>query len=95
MSESLESVLSVKAKEDLASALVHVLHHEGLAKEFIAELALQEILKSGKSLVFNLTNSIFVCLVCMRAVHFSFPRRLKMGCWRTHYYIIFICIEVL
>ncbi len=49
MSESLEAVLSVKAKEDLASAMVHVLHHEGLAKEFIAELALQEILKSGES----------------------------------------------
>lgn len=47
LSECLESVLSVKAKEDLASAMVHVLHHEGLAKEFIAELALQEILKSG------------------------------------------------
>jgi hypothetical protein len=50
VSECLESVLSVKAKEDLATALVHVLHHEGLAKEFIAELALQEILKSGMDL---------------------------------------------
>lgn len=50
--ESLENLLSVKAKEDLASAMVHVLHHENLAKEFIAELALQELLKSGKEKVF-------------------------------------------
>jgi RAS protein activator-like 2 len=51
VSEQLESVLSVKAKEDLANALVHVLHHEGMGKEFIAELALQEILKSGRQFI--------------------------------------------
>ncbi|OXA58440.1 ras GTPase-activating protein nGAP isoform X3 [Folsomia candida] len=58
VSEALESVLSVKAKEDLANALVHVLHHEGLAKEFIAELALQEILKSGDEKLTFRGNSI-------------------------------------
>ncbi|CAG7716457.1 unnamed protein product [Allacma fusca] len=58
VSECLETVLSVKAKEDLASAMVHVLHHEGLAKEFIAELALQEILKSGDEKLTFRGNSI-------------------------------------
>ncbi|CAL8143768.1 unnamed protein product [Orchesella dallaii] len=58
LSECLESVLSVKAKEDLASAMVHVLHHENLAKEFIAELALQEILKSGDEKLTFRGNSI-------------------------------------
>lgn len=50
--------MSVKAKEDLASAMVHVLHYESLAKEFIAELALQEILKSGDEKLTFRGNSI-------------------------------------
>jgi len=67
VSECLESVLSVKAKEDLATALVHVLHHEGLAKEFIAELALQEILKSGMGRVMedSFIDTFYCFLYCV------------------------------
>ncbi|XP_064092568.1 uncharacterized protein LOC135205657 isoform X4 [Macrobrachium nipponense] len=41
--EVLEPVISVKAKEDIATALVHVMQREGLARNFLADLVMMEI----------------------------------------------------
>ncbi|XP_066906311.1 ras GTPase-activating protein raskol isoform X4 [Halyomorpha halys] len=41
--EVLEPVISVKAKEDIATALVHVMQREGLAKQFLADIVMMDI----------------------------------------------------
>ncbi|XP_075227066.1 ras GTPase-activating protein raskol isoform X3 [Lycorma delicatula] len=41
--EVLEPVIGVKAKEDIATALVHVMQREGLAKEFLADIVMMDI----------------------------------------------------
>lgn len=46
--EVLEPVIGVKAKEDIATALVHVMQREGLAKEFLADIVMMDIERIGK-----------------------------------------------
>ncbi|KAK7086908.1 Disabled 2-interacting protein, partial [Halocaridina rubra] len=41
--EMLEPVISVKAKEDIATAMVHIMQREGLARNFLADLVMMEI----------------------------------------------------
>ena len=41
--EVLEPVIGVKAKEDIATALVHVMQREGLAKQFLADIVMMDI----------------------------------------------------
>lgn len=45
--EVLEPVIGVKAKEDIATALVHVMQREGLAKEFLADIVMMDIERIG------------------------------------------------
>lgn len=47
--EVLEPVIGVKAKEDIATALVHVMQREGLAKEFLADIVMMDIERIGES----------------------------------------------
>lgn len=46
--EVLEPVIGVKAKEDIATALVHVMQREGLAKQFLADIVMMDIDRVGK-----------------------------------------------
>jgi len=48
--EVLEPVVGVKAKEDIATALVHVLHSEGLAKQFLADVVMMDVDRIGRYL---------------------------------------------
>jgi len=41
----LEPVVGVKAKEDIATALVHVMQKENLAKEFLSDIVMMDIEK--------------------------------------------------
>ncbi|XP_024080981.1 probable Ras GTPase-activating protein isoform X2 [Cimex lectularius] len=41
--EILEPVIGVKAKEDIATALVHIMQKEGLAKEFLSDIVMMDI----------------------------------------------------
>nr|XP_053627579.1 uncharacterized protein LOC128685096 isoform X4 [Cherax quadricarinatus] len=41
--ELLEPVISVKAKEDIATALIHIMQREGIARNFLADLVMMEI----------------------------------------------------
>lgn len=45
--EVLEPVIGVKAKEDIATALVHVMQREGLAKDFLADIVMMDIDRIG------------------------------------------------
>lgn len=47
----LEPVISVKAKEDIATALVHIMQREGMAQSFLADLVMMEIEGIGMSFV--------------------------------------------
>jgi RAS protein activator-like 2 len=40
-------VIGVKAKEDIATSLVHVMQREGLAKEFLADIVMMDIDRIG------------------------------------------------
>jgi RAS protein activator-like 2 len=46
----LEPAVGVKAKEDIATALVHIMHREGLAREFLADIVMLDIDRVGKYL---------------------------------------------
>ncbi|XP_066993594.2 ras GTPase-activating protein raskol [Anabrus simplex] len=41
--EILEPVVSVKAKEDIATSLVHIMQREGMAKQFLADIVMMDI----------------------------------------------------
>ena len=41
-------MVSVKAKEDIATTLVHVMQKEGMAKNFLTDLVMMEIQRIGK-----------------------------------------------
>lgn len=41
--ELLEPVISVKAKEDIATALIHIMQREGMARNYLADLVMMEI----------------------------------------------------
>ncbi|XP_042227710.1 ras GTPase-activating protein nGAP-like isoform X2 [Homarus americanus] len=41
--ELLEPVISVKAKEDIATALIHIMQREGIARNFLSDLVMMEI----------------------------------------------------
>ncbi|XP_035222781.1 ras GTPase-activating protein nGAP-like isoform X3 [Stegodyphus dumicola] len=45
--EMLEPVISVRAKEDVATTLINVMQKENMAKEFLAELVMSDIEKIG------------------------------------------------
>lgn len=45
--EILEPVVSVKAKEDIATALVHIMQKEGLAKNFLSDIVMLDIKRVG------------------------------------------------
>lgn len=44
----LEPVIGVKAKEDIATALVYVMQREGLAKQFLADIVMMDIERIGQ-----------------------------------------------
>jgi len=48
----LEPAVGVKAKEDIATALVHVMQKEGLAKNFLADVVMLDIDRVGELLLF-------------------------------------------
>ncbi|KAG8228210.1 hypothetical protein J437_LFUL004335 [Ladona fulva] len=50
--EALEPVVGVRAKEDIATALVHVMQREGLAQDFLADLVMMDIHRVGKHIYF-------------------------------------------
>ncbi|GFG36103.1 hypothetical protein Cfor_08074, partial [Coptotermes formosanus] len=41
--EALEPVISVKAKEDIATAMVHIMQREGMAQQFLADIVMIDI----------------------------------------------------
>ncbi|XP_023708740.1 probable Ras GTPase-activating protein isoform X4 [Cryptotermes secundus] len=41
--EALEPVIGVKAKEDIATAMVHIMQREGLAQKFLADIVMMDI----------------------------------------------------
>ncbi|XP_069690050.1 ras GTPase-activating protein raskol isoform X5 [Periplaneta americana] len=41
--EALEPVISVKAKEDIATAMVHIMQREGMAQQFLADIVMMDI----------------------------------------------------
>lgn len=45
--EVLEPVVGVKAKEDIATAMIHVLHSEGLARQFLADVVMMDVDRVG------------------------------------------------
>jgi hypothetical protein len=46
--ELLEPAVGVKAKEDIATALVNVMQKEGLAKNFLADVVMLDIDRVGE-----------------------------------------------
>lgn len=48
MCEILEPVISVKAKEDIATSMIHIMQREGIARNFLADLVMMEIDRIGK-----------------------------------------------
>lgn len=57
--EILEPVVSVKAKEDIATALVHIMQKEGLAKNFLSDIVMMDIKRVGKFLQCELLERVF------------------------------------
>lgn len=45
----LEPVIGVKAKEDIATAMVAVMQREGYAQKFLADIVMSDVDKSGTS----------------------------------------------
>lgn len=45
----LEPVISVKAKEDIATSMIHIMQREGIARNFLADLVLMEIDRIGEA----------------------------------------------
>ncbi|KAJ9574048.1 hypothetical protein L9F63_008574, partial [Diploptera punctata] len=41
--ETLEPAISVKAKEDIATAMVHIMQREGMAQQFLADIVMMDI----------------------------------------------------
>lgn len=56
--ELLEPVISVKAKEDIATAMIHIMQREGIARNFLADLVMMEIDRIGKSFYLHLSSAI-------------------------------------
>ncbi|KAJ8891769.1 hypothetical protein PR048_004322 [Dryococelus australis] len=50
--EVLEPVIGVKAKEDIATALVHIMQKEGMAKQFVADLVMMDIVRIEQGAIF-------------------------------------------
>ena len=46
--ELLEPSVSVKTKEEVATALVHIMQKQGLATEFVTELVMNDVQKIGE-----------------------------------------------
>lgn len=46
--EVLEPAIGVKAKEDISTALVHIMQKQGLAKEFLADIVMMDIDRIGE-----------------------------------------------
>lgn len=46
--EVLEPVIGVKAKEDISTALVHIMQKQGLAKEFLSDIVMMDIDRIGE-----------------------------------------------
>jgi RAS protein activator-like 2 len=46
--EALEPVIGVKAKEDIATAMVHIMQREGRAQQFLADIVMMDIDRIGK-----------------------------------------------
>lgn len=44
----LEPVISVKAKEDIATSMIHIMQREGIARNFLADLVMMEIDRIGE-----------------------------------------------
>ena len=45
--DALEPSISVKAKQDIATCLVSILHKRGKARDFLADIVMSEICKTG------------------------------------------------
>lgn len=60
--EKLEPVIGVKAKEDIATALVAVMQREKKAPQFLADLVMMDIHRIGQSPLFidNTFNYLFI-----------------------------------
>lgn len=67
--EKLEPVIGVKAKEDIATALVAVMQREKKAPQFLADLVMMDIHRIGRSLLFakliyillHISAILFIC----------------------------------
>ena len=46
----LEPSIGVKQKEDIATAMVHVMQHEGMARQFLADVVMIDIGRVGECL---------------------------------------------
>jgi len=46
--DALEPVISVKAKEDIATAMVHIMQREGMAQQFLADIVMIDIDRIGE-----------------------------------------------
>lgn len=62
MCEALEPVISVKAKEDIATAMVHIMQREGMAQQFLADIVMIDIDRIGEHRKPNECCASMICL---------------------------------
>ena len=60
----LEPVIGVKAKEDIATALVAVMQREGYAQKFLADIVMADVDKIGKDPKSHHSSSLAVVIAC-------------------------------
>lgn len=68
--ETLEPVISVKAKEDIATALVHIMQKEGLAKDFLADIVMLDIKRIGNFFLIYLSLRVTSLFVHLKFVYY-------------------------
>ena len=60
----LEPVIGVKAKEDIATALVAVMQREGYAQKFLADIVMADVDKIGTDPKSHHSSSLAVVIAC-------------------------------
>lgn len=66
--ELLEPSVSVKTKEEVATALVHIMQKQGLATEFVTELVMNDVQKIGAYLLSG--KPVWFTIVCTDYFYF-------------------------